>query len=142
MRNALTSVSLGVQLPQTMRTKIINSDYVDFGQWLHMSENLGLSSGGGGGTHIDMVYVGLYICACFLWCFWRAYDILFRKGQQWQPHRPWAVIDGELWSMYVVFTPLRPIEGAKLVYSSANSGIQLINQSINLVVFISANFTK
>ena len=42
-RNPLTSVCspLGVQLPQTMRAKIVNSELVDFGLLLEKREHLG-----------------------------------------------------------------------------------------------------
>ena len=42
-RSPLTSVCcpLGVQLPQTMRAKIVNSEFVDFGQLLEKTEHLG-----------------------------------------------------------------------------------------------------
>ena len=41
-RSPLTSVCspLGVQLPQTMRAKIVNSDFVNFGQLLGKKEHL------------------------------------------------------------------------------------------------------
>jgi hypothetical protein len=37
---------------------------------------------------------------------WRTYDTQFRMRQQRQPHRSWGIIDGELWTIYVM-TPVQ-----------------------------------
>ena len=156
-RNPLTSVCspLGVQLPQAMRAKIVNSEFVDFGQLLEKSEHLGKDDTqyslavGQGGTlvwqeskskrNINSVHTWtsafLIFSAVYLsahphrvqemlkyaqvirtaaarhegWG-WRSYDIQFRLRQEWQPQRSWAIIDGELWSLFVVSSVARPIQ--------------------------------
>ena len=93
-RSPLTSVCcpLGVQLPQTMRAKIVNREFVDFGQLLEKTEHLGQDDKqyslavGQGGT------------------------LVFRLRQQWQPQGSWATIDGELWNLFVVTSVARPFQ--------------------------------
>ena len=50
---------------------------------------------------------------------WRAYDIQFRLRQEKQPQRSWAVIDGELWSLYMTspFPGRQPQFGMHPLYS-------------------------
>ncbi len=150
--NPLVSIcsELGEDLPQALKMKIINSEYVEFGTILDKSENMGTDqkefslSVQEGGTivwkdnkpkrHITTIHVWtsafLVFAAVFLrahpsrtqellkYCQivrtaamrhvgfgWRNYDIKFRMRQHLNPHRSWAVIDGELWSIYVSGSP-------------------------------------
>ena len=52
---------------------------------------------------------------------WKTYDQQFRMRQQHHPHRSWALLDAELWSMYVGSQPQRPLGGSsKSTYHNAS----------------------
>ncbi len=150
--NPLTSVcsGLGDGLPLSLRNKIINSEYIEFGTILEKTENMGtdpkqfsLSVEEGGAivwkdnkpkrpitsihiwTSAFLIFAGVYLRAhpgrtqeLLKYCHivrtaasrhvgwgWRSYDAKFRMRQSQMPHRSWAVIDGELWAIYVSGSP-------------------------------------
>ena len=146
--NPLVSVcsDLGEGLPQTIKSKIVNREFVEFGAILAKSEYQGqdeqefaLKVNNAGEimwknnqpkvpvssihtwTSAFLIFSAVYLRAhphrtqeLLKYCNivrtaaarhsgfgWRKYDIQFRMRQHIQPHRSWAVIDGELWAMYV-----------------------------------------
>ena len=146
--NPLVSVcsGLGECLPQSIKTKIASSEFVDFGTILAKCEFQGreenefaLKVNNAGEllwkdtqtkvpvssihtwTSAFLVFAAIYLRAhphraqeMLKYCNivrtaaarhsgfgWRKYDVQFRMRQHIQPHRSWAVIDGELWAMYV-----------------------------------------
>ncbi len=154
MMNPLVSVCspLSACIPQALKTKIINSEFVDFGLLLEKNEKGGqeqkdfsLTVGEGGKllwhnnkpkrevnsiytwTTAFLIYSSVYLSAHPQraqemlkyahivrtaasrhegWG-WRVYDIQYRMRQQWNPLRSWALIDGELWTLYVSSSPVR-----------------------------------
>ncbi len=164
MMDPLVSVCspLAASIPQALKTKIIGSEFVDFGLLLEKSEKGGqeqkdfsLTVGEGGRllwhnnkpkrevnsiyswTTAFLIYSSVYLSAHPQraqellkyahivrtaanrhegWG-WRVYDIQFRMRQQWNPLRSWALIDGELWTLYVSSSPVRS------TFSQAQGGL-------------------
>ena len=59
---------------------------------------------------------------------WRTYDEHFRLRQSRYPHRPWSVIDGELWTDYVATSQLRACPLTSTASASSGPGYQHGNQ--------------
>ncbi len=156
--------NLGYNIPQTIKTKIINGEFVDFANLLDKSEGdlsqpwkqdelhgVALSVNQGGQiiwksnkpkrlitsihawTNAFLVFSSVFLEAhphrtqeLLKYCHivrmaasrypgfgWRIYDQNFRLRQQSHPHRSWAILDGELWSLYVTAPSHRDSSGLR-----------------------------